>query len=120
MGKTSTLGYSRWSKQREKPDKGQSPGAAIKQNIAELKQKYPLVDVLPEDGLYCYLYLPGEQHGDQKKRAPDLNWSKDTFRFDRIVQVPGNWMMCYTKDGLQQAFVYEELMLVTEDMELPP
>ena len=47
---------------------GLAPATVIKQKIVELKQKYPPEDVLPEDGLYRYLYLPGEQHGDQKKR----------------------------------------------------
>ena len=31
--------------------------------------------ILPEDGLYRYLYQPGEHHGDQK-RATDFIWSK--------------------------------------------
>ena len=65
------------------------------------------------------LYFPGEQHGDQKKRATDLNWCEDTFCFDRIVQEPDNRVMYYLKDGPEQAFVCEELMLVSEDTELP-
>ena len=63
---------------------GLAPATVIKRKIVELKQKYPPEDVLPEDGLYRYLYLPGEQHGDQKKRATDLNWSKNTFRLDQL------------------------------------
>ena len=35
--------------------------------------------VLPEDGLYRYLYQPGEQHGDQKRQVTDLIWSKNTY-----------------------------------------
>ena len=50
-----------------------------------------MIDMKPKmDGLYRYLYQPGEQHGDQKRRATDLIWSKNTYRLDRIVQDPGN------------------------------
>ena len=69
---------------------------------------------MPEDGLYRYLYLPGEQHRDQKKRATDLNWSKKTYRLDRIVEESGNRVMHYLKDGPEREFVCEELMLIPE------
>ena len=52
---------------------------AFKQKTVMLLEKYLAEDLLPEYGLYPYLYRPGEQHGDQKKRATDLNWSKGTF-----------------------------------------
>ena len=52
---------------------GLAPATAIKRKIVELKHKYPPEDVLTEDDLYCYLYQPDKQHGDQKKRATDLN-----------------------------------------------
>ena len=55
---------------------GLAPATAIKRKVVKLKHKYPPEEVLPEDGLYCYLYQPGEQHGDQRQRATDLNWSK--------------------------------------------
>ena len=99
---------------------GLAPTTSIKRKIVELKHKYPTEDVLPEDGLYRYLYLPGEQHGDQKKRATDLNWSKNTYRIDRIVEESGNRVMYYLKDGPERAFVREELMLIPENTELPP
>ena len=73
------------------------PATAIKRKIAELKHKYPLKEVLLEDGLYRYLYQPGEQHNNQKKRETDFNRSKNTYRLDRIE--PGNWVMYYLKDG---------------------
>ena len=63
---------------------------AIKLDAVPLDKKYPEETVLPEDGLYRYLYQPDEQHGDQKRRATDLLWSKNTYRLDRIVQEPGN------------------------------
>ena len=37
-----------------------------------LDKTYPEETVLPENGLYRYLYQPGEQEGDQKIRATDL------------------------------------------------
>lgn len=42
---------------------GMKPKYAIKRDIAKLdkSETYPEEDVLPEDGLYRYLYHPGEQ-----------------------------------------------------------
>ena len=40
-----------------------------------------MIDMKPKmDGLYRYLYQPGEQHGDQKRRPTDLILSKNTYR----------------------------------------
>ena len=69
---------------------GMKPKDAIKQDTVRLNKTYPKETALPEAGLYRYLYQPGEQHGDQKRRAADLTWSKNTYRLDRIVQNPGN------------------------------
>ena len=82
--------------------------------------KYSEETTLPEDGLYRYLYQPGEQHGDQKRRATDLIWSKNTYRLDRIVQDPGNRVLYYLQDGPDRVFVREELMYVSEDNQVPP
>ena len=46
---------------------GMKPKDAIKLDIVPLDKTYPKETVLPEDGLYRYLYQPGEQHGDQKR-----------------------------------------------------
>ena len=96
------------------------PKDAIKLDTVPLDKTYPKETVLPEDGLYRYLYQPGEQHRDQKKRAADLIWSKNTYRLDRIVQEPGNLLLYYLKEGLDRAFVWEELMHVSEDTHVPP
>ena len=40
------------------------PKDAIKIDFVPLDKKYPEETILPEDGLYRYLYEPGEQHGD--------------------------------------------------------
>ena len=57
---------------------GMKPKDAIKLDTVPLYKTYPEETVLPEDGLYRYLYQPGEQHGHQKRQATDLIWSKNT------------------------------------------
>ena len=51
---------------------GMKPKDAIKLDNVPLYEKYPEETVLPEDGLYRYLYQPSEQHGDQKRQATNL------------------------------------------------
>ena len=97
-----------------------NPKDAIKLDTVPLDKAYRKETVLLEDGLYRYLYQPGEQHGDQKRRATDLIWSKNTYRLDRIVQDPGNRVLYYLQDGPDRAFVREELMHVSEDTQVPP
>ena len=46
---------------------GMKPKDAIKPDTVPLDKTYSEETVLPEDGLYRYLYQPGEQHGDQKR-----------------------------------------------------
>ena len=99
---------------------GMKPKDAIKRDTVPLDKKYPEETVLLEDGLYRRLYQPGEQHGDQKRRATDLIWSKNTYRLDRIVQDPGNRVLHYLQDGPDRAFVREELMHVSEDTQASP
>ena len=70
--------------------------------------------------MYRYLYQPDEQHGDKKRQATDLVWSKNTYRLDRIVQEPGNCVLHYLQDRPDRAFVCEELMHVSEDTQVPP
>ena len=99
---------------------GMKPKDAIKLDTVPLDKTYPEETVLPEDRLYTYLYQPGEQHGDQKRRATDFIWSKNTYRLDRIVQEPGNRVLYYLQDGPDRAFVREELMHISEDTQVPP
>ena len=99
---------------------GMKPQDAIKLDTVPLNKTYPEETVLPEDGLYRYLYQPGEQHGDQKRRATDLTWSKNTNRLDQIVQDPGKCVLYYLQDGPDRVFVREELMHVSEDTQVPP
>ena len=94
---------------------------AIKLDTVPLDNTYPEEEtVLPEDGLYRYLYQPGEQHGDQKRRATDLIWSKNTYQLDPIAQGPSNDVLYYLQYGPDRAFVHEELMHVSEDTQVPP
>ena len=67
---------------------------AIYLDTIPLDKIYPEEIVLSEDGLYRYLYQPGEQHGDQKRRATDFIWSKNKYQLDRIVQEPGDHVLC--------------------------
>ena len=58
------------------------PKDAMKLDTVKLDKTCPEENILSEDGLYRYLYQPGEQHGDQKRRAVDLIWSKNRYRLD--------------------------------------
>ena len=58
------------------------PKDAIKLDTILLDKTYPKETVLPDDGLYRYLYQPGEKYADQKRRATDLIWSKNTGWLD--------------------------------------
>ena len=101
---------------------GMKPKEAIKMKEVPLvkRESYPPEEKLPQDGLYRYLLQPGEEHGDNKKRATDRIWSKKTYRLNEVIQKPGNRVMYYLQDGPDRTFVKEELMLIPEDTELPP
>ena len=109
---------------------GMTPKDAIKLKEVPLvaQESYPPEEVLPEDGLYQYLLQPGEEHDDQRRRAADRIWSKASYRLREITENPVNCVMYYLLDGPdsalapapQRAFVSEELMLIPEDIELPP
>ena len=85
---------------------GVKPKDAIKLDIVPLSKTYP------EE--------TAEQHGDQKRRAVDFSWSKNTYRLDRIVQIPRNRVLYYLQDGPNRAFAREELMHISEDTHVPP
>ena len=52
------------------------PKDAIKLDTVPLDKTYPEETVLPEDGLYRYLYQPDEQHGDQRDEQQTLSGVK--------------------------------------------
>ena len=93
---------------------------AIKLDTVPLDKTYPEETILSEDGLYRYLYQPGKQHGDQKRRATDFTWSKNTCRLDRIVQEAGNRVLYYLQDRPNRAFVRGELMHISQDTQVSP
>ena len=93
---------------------------AIKLDIVPLDKTHPEETVLPENDLHRYLYQPGKQQGDQKRRATALIWSKNTYRIDRIVQKPSNCVLHYLQDSPDRAFVREELMHISDDTQVPP
>ena len=61
---------------------GMKPKDAIKLDTVLLDKTYPKETILPEDGLYRYLYQHGEQDEDQKRWATDLTWSKNMYQLD--------------------------------------
>ena len=99
-----------------------APAKAVKLDNVELKVKpHPEEKVLQEDGLYRYLYQPGEIEGGGRRRATDMIYSWNTFRLDRIVENSGQRVLYYLTDGApNRAFVREELMMIPEDTEVPP
>ena len=99
---------------------GMKPKDTIKLDTVPLDKTYPEETVLSQDGFYRCLNQPGEQHGDQKRRATDFIWSKNTYRLDRILQEPGNRVLYYLQDGHDRDFVREELMHDSEDTQVPP
>ena len=50
------------------------------------RESYPPEEVLPEDGSYCYLLQPSEQHDDQQRRTTDRIWLKGTYRLREIME----------------------------------
>ena len=91
---------------------------AIKLETVPLHQTYPEETLLPENGLYRYLYQPGEQDGDEKRRVIDLIWNKNSYRLGRVVQEPGNCVLYYFQD--ERAFVSKELMHIPKDTQVAP
>ena len=85
-----------------------------------LVESYLLEGTLPEDRLYWYFLQLREEHDGQCKRATDRIWSKNTYRLSKIALSHGNWVMYHLKDGPKRVFVKEELMLIPEEMDLPP
>ena len=102
---------------------GMTPAKAVRLTSVELQvAPYPEEKVLPVDGLYRYLYQPGELEGGDRRRATDKIWSRNTFRLDRIVENLGQRVLYYLAAEMRpkRAFVHEELMQIPEDTEVPP
>ena len=71
------------------------------------------------DGLYRYLYQPGKQHGDQKRQATDHIWSINMYQLIEFYKIQVI-VLYYLQNGPDRAFVREELMHVSEDIQVAP
>ena len=71
--------------------------------------------MLLQDGLYRYLYQPGEQHEDKKRRATDFVWSKNMYRLDQVIENPRNCVLYYLQGGTDRDFVSEQFMHILKD-----
>ena len=98
---------------------GMKPKEAIELKEVSLVESNPPKDTLYEDGLYCYLLQPSEEQENQCKRATNRIWPKETYGLSEVVSSPGNRVMYYLAEGLERAFMKEELMLISKDLELP-
>ena len=68
-----------------------------------------------------YLFSPGEDEGENRRRATDPIWSIEVFDIDRTVVMPDQPVLYYLSQGaLRRNFVREELQVVPADTELPP
>ena len=96
---------------------GMKPKKAIELKEVPLihQENYPPEDTLPEDALYHYLLQPGEEHNNQHKGATDIIWYQKTYRLREVVLSLGNWMMYYLADGLERAFIKEELFILKDN-----
>ena len=73
---------------------GMKPKDAMKLDTVLLDETYPEESVLPEDGLYRYLYQPDQQHGDQK--TSDTLYLEQKFVSSRSnFTEPGNHVLYY-------------------------
>jgi len=86
---------------------GMTPKKAVKLKSVELNLKSAAQHdlIASEYGLYRYLLQPGEEHGDQTRRATDRTWSKETYRLDRIVENLKQRVLYYLASGPESAFV---------------
>ena len=66
-----------------------------------------------------YMYQPGELEGG-RRRATDPIWSLQVYRLRRSVTKPNESVLYYLLDGPARGFVWEELLPVPRDTQLPP
>ena len=102
---------------------GMSPAKAVKLEQVTLRIKvYPKEEILNVDGLYRYLYQPGELEGGQTRRATDMIWSWDTHYLDRVIEFSGQRVLYYLRGDKapKRAFVREQLFAIPKNTELPP
>ena len=67
-----------------------------------------------------HLLVPGEEEGDERRRATDPIWSLGVNDLSRSVLSPGQPVLYYLSEGPKRSFVREEFQIVPSDTELPP
>ena len=113
---------------------GKNPSSAIGLDMVDVKgesYKRPvgMEEVrLPPGVLVRYLYAPGEGEGGERRRATDPIWSLGVYYLLRSVVASDQPVLYYLSSGgggttnrpPKRGFVREELLVVPNDMELPP
>jgi hypothetical protein len=78
---------------------------------------------LPYNCLVRYLLKPGELEGGYH-RATDCNWSPQAYYIKKAIVQKNQPILYWLEDidgnGPKQSFVYEELMIIPPDSEMPP
>ena len=75
---------------------------------------------LPPGVQVRYLLSPGEDEGEERRRATDPIWSIEVYNITRVVVSSEQPVLYYLLDGPKRSFVREELQVVPSDTELPP
>ena len=76
---------------------------------------------LPPGFMMRYLLSPGEDEGENRRRATDPIWNIQVFDIDCTVFIPDQPVLYYLSQGApRRNFVREELQVVPVDTELPP
>ena len=109
---------------------GKKPKDAIKAKSVPQKPSLPRTrpvglkeQKLPSGIGVRYLYQTGELEGG-RQRATDPIWSLEVYRLGRSVTKPGELVLYYLDADRssvpERGFVWEELLVVPPDTELPP
>ena len=110
--------YLKQNSLKPKQEKAQAapPAKVVKLEEATLNlNPQQHAEQLPEDGLFQYLLQIEEEHGDQKHRVTDKNWSKEAYQLKEIVENPGKRVLYYLAgDAPQRLFVRGGLLLISD------
>ena len=71
------------------------------------RESYPPEEVLPEDGLCRFLLQPSEEQDDQRRRATDRIWLKETYRLREITENADNRVV-YTSQMDLNELLYQK------------
>ena len=104
---------------------GKTPLEAIK--LPEVKHlsssksrpKTKVESLLPRGVKVRYLYQPGELEGGERRRATDPIWSLNTYEISQVMP-HSQPTVYYLHHAPKRGFVREELLVVSDDTQLPP